>query len=183
MTFSFHSMGRQQVAGVREFLEKYCKFDMRQVAIIDAVSFPQPGRRAPSEGHCGMHEHIWHTVATAQTPNGGDLLLQVCCEIFQACRTLPPDVRHVKVVFVCNWGKHRSVALSEMFTEALAGTGLCNAQAEHLSYSCWSRWKCGKKECFCFRMTTDKFWCCNLAFQQWCEASKAVNYVHIFKAQ
>ena len=170
LTFSFYSVGRKQVDGVRAFLEKYCNFDMRQVVIIDAARFPHPRKGDPSEGHIGTHEAIWNRVATARDSNGNDLLLKVCREIYQQTKALEPDVHHVKVVFVCNWGKHRSVALAEMLTHALQPTSACNELANHLNWSVWSRHKCGRRECFCYKMTADKVWCSDFAFSTWCRA-------------
>ena len=149
-------MGRQHVQGygpqgLRPFLESR-QFDMRQVIVIDAERFPNVGKNTPCAGHCGTHEFIWQRIISHGKPDRpGDALFNVYDEIYQATQALPPDVRDVKVVFACAWGKHRSVALAEMSTEMLKGTGLCNMPCEHLSKEKWRKKKCGEKKCYCDR--------------------------------
>ena len=107
--------------GCNRFLESR-QFDMRQVITVDAERFPHVGKNTPSEGHCGTHEFIWQRLTCHGRPDRpGVALRTVYDEIYQATQELPADVRDVKVVFACAWGKHRRVALAEMSTEMFMG--------------------------------------------------------------
>ena len=60
------------------------------------------------------------------------------------------------MVFVCKWGKHRSVGMAEIARHIFTRNGFDTTMPEHLSKQYWSKWKCGLRRCPCEAMTQKK---------------------------
>ena len=109
------------------------------------------GRTADGEQHTGFHETMWERIA-ADT----DTVRKIWQKVDEKLAWVSKKETEVFVVFVCKWGKHRSVGMAEIARHIFRRNGFDTTMAEHLSKKYWSKWKCGVKRCWCEAMTQKK---------------------------
>ena len=121
--------------------------------MVNVEDFKNVGRDFESSGHIGRHEHVWEMIASNYE------VLKAVFETlkWKLSRYVDESAGEVWVVFVCAWGKHRSVGLAEMSYRIWARNGYSTSPPIHLSMPKWSKRKCGWQRCFCDDMNESKW--------------------------
>ncbi len=168
--YHFFSIGRkQEYDSVEHTLESAYDFDMKHTIVVNVECIPNPGRDTECKEHTGHHEHIWERIASS-----GVALKTILRSLKSKLERIPKDARDVCIVFVCKWGKHRSVGVAEMMSVVFQKNHkVVFGRASHLSKSKWSKWKCGWKKCDCNAMTDSKNASLFLVQKAWCEMLKS----------
>ena len=150
--YHFGSIGwKQSARSVWDFLEGE-GLSRKQTVLVNVEGFANIGRSDACRDHIGTHQEIWKQL-TSNEPVLRSVLGDVVKKLRRHITTDEPDVY---IIFVCTWGKHRSVAMAEMMARIVGKSSESTCCVHHFSKGKWSRFKCGWKHCHCWTMTDVK---------------------------